>query len=183
MVYNHYNALLLILLKVRRTMRRNACDWEAHVGQQVKRARLEANLTQEEIASRCGLAPLTVSLSTGRPVVFPALSDRTYLRLPAFIADSLPDRFGSALIDAWMADRGISRDDITPLDRLAYMGRRAMGALEFRLAARAEKRAQPLPQCKSECINGDTLCESSGPRARLAKERNPRRGVRRPPGN
>ena len=84
------------------------------------------------------LAPLTVPLSTARPVVFPALSDRTYHRLPSFIADALPDRFGNALIDAWMADQGVARDDITPLDRLAYMGKRAMGALEFRPAARAE---------------------------------------------
>ena len=47
------------------------------------------------------------------------------------LADSLPDDFGNALIDAWMAREGVSRDQITPLDRLAYLGSRGMGALEF----------------------------------------------------
>jgi serine/threonine-protein kinase HipA len=47
------------------------------------------------------------------------------------IADSLPDAFGNSLIDAWMATQGISPSQITPLDRLAYLGKRGMGALEF----------------------------------------------------
>lgn len=87
------------------------------------------------------LSPLALPLSTARPVVFPYLSERTYFRLPAFVADALPDRFGNALINSWMADQGIAGNRITPLDRLAYMGKRAMGALEFRPAARAEARA------------------------------------------
>lgn len=81
------------------------------------------------------LAPLTLPSSTLRPVVFTALPERTYYRLPAFVADSLPDAFGNALIDAWMADQGVSRDEVTVLDRLAYMGKRGMGALEFQPAA------------------------------------------------
>ncbi len=85
------------------------------------------------------LSPLALPASMPRPVVFPHLPEQTYYRLPAFVADALPDRFGNALIDAWMADQGIARDSITPLDRLAYMGRRAMGALEFQPAARAER--------------------------------------------
>lgn len=86
-------------------------------------------------ASGIELAPLTVPLSTAHPIVAPHLSEQTYFRLPAFVADSLPDRFGNALIDAWMADQGVARNNITPLDRLAYMGKRGMGALEFRPAA------------------------------------------------
>ena len=50
------------------------------------------------------------------------------------LADALPDDFGNALIDAWMAMRGVEKDSITILDRLAYMGKRGMGALEFRPA-------------------------------------------------
>ena len=49
-------------------------------------------------------------------------------------ADALPDDFGNALIDAWMAERGTKKTDVTTLDRLAYMGKRGMGALEFRPA-------------------------------------------------
>jgi serine/threonine-protein kinase HipA len=48
------------------------------------------------------------------------------------IVDSLPDSFGNALIDAWMADQGIARSRVTPLDRLVYLGKRGMGALEYK---------------------------------------------------
>ena len=47
------------------------------------------------------------------------------------LADALPDRFGSALVNAWMAEQGIEPASVTPLDRLAYAGDRAMGALSF----------------------------------------------------
>ncbi|MDR0350546.1 MAG: type II toxin-antitoxin system HipA family toxin [Coriobacteriales bacterium] len=77
------------------------------------------------------LAPLTMPLSAERVFVFPRLPDETFFRLPACFADCLPDAFGNALIDSWMASQGIRREQITPLDRLAYLGKRAMGALEF----------------------------------------------------
>lgn len=77
-------------------------------------------------------APLQMPVTAGRVFVFPTLPVDTYRRLPAMLADALPDDFGNALIDRWLADRGVPRDAITPLDRLAYMGKRAMGALEFR---------------------------------------------------
>ncbi|MDD3845115.1 MAG: type II toxin-antitoxin system HipA family toxin [Syntrophorhabdaceae bacterium] len=79
------------------------------------------------------LAPLTMPLANARaPFVFTDLPELTFKRLPGMIADALPDDFGNALIDAWMAGKGIDRLDITALDRLAYMGRRGTGALEFR---------------------------------------------------
>ena len=84
------------------------------------------------------LSPLLVPLSTRGAVVFPNLSRETFFGLPAFIADSLPDSFGNLLIDSWMAASGISRQQVTPLDRLAYMGKRALGALEFRPALRSD---------------------------------------------
>jgi serine/threonine-protein kinase HipA len=77
-------------------------------------------------------APLTMPLSDRRDTfVFPVLPRETYLGLPAMLADALPDDFGNALIDAWMATKGIEKSSITVLDRLAYMGKRGMGALEF----------------------------------------------------
>ena len=79
------------------------------------------------------VAPLTMPLSDRRDTfVFPVLPRETYLGLPALLADALPDDFGNALIDAWMATKGIEKSSITVLDRLAYMGMRGMGALEFR---------------------------------------------------
>lgn len=81
------------------------------------------------------VAPLTLPLAqAGNPFIFTDLPIATFKRLPALLADALPDDFGNALIDAWMANKGIARDAITPLDRLAYMGKRGMGALEFRPA-------------------------------------------------
>jgi serine/threonine-protein kinase HipA len=62
--------------------------------------------------------------------VFPLIAP-SFQRLPGLLADALPDKFGNALIDAWMAKRGIDRNSVTALDRLAYMGRRGLGALEF----------------------------------------------------
>lgn len=64
---------------------------------------------------------------------FPGLP-ASFFGLPGMLVDALPDAFGNSLIDAWMAQRGISKDSITALDRLAYMGKRGLGALEFRPA-------------------------------------------------
>jgi serine/threonine-protein kinase HipA len=80
------------------------------------------------------VAPLTMPLSAaaGGPFVFPDLPEATFRKLPGLLADAIPDDFGNALIDAWMAREGVAASQITSLDRLAYMGRRGMGALEFK---------------------------------------------------
>lgn len=70
--------------------------------------------------------------SRDRRFVFPALPLETYHRLPAMVADSLPDDFGNALTTAYLANQGLAPEQITPLDRLAYLGSRGIGALEFR---------------------------------------------------
>ena len=79
------------------------------------------------------LSPLHLPLTPG-VFIFDNLAESTWHRLPAAIADALPDRFGNSLIDAKLAEKGITKDEITALDRLAYTGDRAMGALEFRPA-------------------------------------------------
>lgn len=87
------------------------------------------------VRSGIELAPLTMSLATAhQPFIFTDLPEATFRRLPGLLADSLPDDFGNALIDAWMAREGVGKDQITSLDRLAYMGKRSLGALEFRPA-------------------------------------------------
>ncbi|MCL1847329.1 MAG: type II toxin-antitoxin system HipA family toxin [Coriobacteriia bacterium] len=77
------------------------------------------------------LAPLALPIRESGQHIFTHLPERTYYRLPPFIADSLPDDFGNSLINAWMAGQGIAPGAITPLDRLAYIGSRGMGALEY----------------------------------------------------
>lgn len=84
------------------------------------------------IRSGVELAPIAMPLAQAdEPFIFTELPEATFKRLPALLADALPDDFGNALIDAWMADRGIRKDAVTALDRLAYMGKRGMGALTF----------------------------------------------------
>lgn len=78
------------------------------------------------------LAPLQMPVKTFAPFVFAYLPEQTFKRLPALLADCLPDDFGNNLIDAWMAKQGVMKGSITALDRLAYMGKRGMGALEFK---------------------------------------------------
>jgi len=57
--------------------------------------------------------------------------NKIYQKLPAFVADSLPDAWGNQLFDLWRQQNHLSNADITPLDKLSFIGKRGMGALEF----------------------------------------------------
>ena len=76
------------------------------------------------------LSPLTMPLSE-RVYEFPALPRHTFHGLPGLLADSLPDKFGNALIDAWLATQGRTPEHFNAVERLCYTGTRGMGALEF----------------------------------------------------
>jgi serine/threonine-protein kinase HipA len=82
--------------------------------------------------SRSGIevAPLMMPLSE-RVYAFPALPQVTFHGLPGLLADSLPDRFGNALIEAWLATQGRTPESFNSVERLCYTGTRGMGALEF----------------------------------------------------
>jgi serine/threonine-protein kinase HipA len=89
-----------------------------------------------EFASReIEVAPLTMPLTAKRGYSFPGLSEESFHNLPGLLADSLPDRYGNALINAWLAARGEEADDFDAVRRLCYIGKRGMGALEFAPAA------------------------------------------------
>lgn len=85
--------------------------------------------------SRSGIevAPLMMPLGS-RVYQFPTLPRTAFHGLPGMLADSLPDRFGNALIDAWLATQGRTPASFTPVERLCYTGSRGMGALEYRPA-------------------------------------------------
>ena len=76
------------------------------------------------------LSPLVMPLS-GQVHQFPELPRNTFHGLPGLLADSLPDKFGNALIDAWLATQGRSPESFSAVERLCYTGTRGMGALEF----------------------------------------------------
>lgn len=88
--------------------------------------------TPEFAAKGVEPAPLHMPVVAAEPYLFTDLPEATYKRLPAMLSDALPDDFGNALINRYMADKGIAAQDVTALDRLAYMSTRAMGALTFK---------------------------------------------------
>lgn len=76
------------------------------------------------------VAPLMMPLSN-RIYSFAALPKQTFHGLPGLLSDSLPDKYGNALIDTWLATQGRIPASFTPVERLCYIGQRGMGALEF----------------------------------------------------
>jgi len=82
------------------------------------------------IHSGIEVAPLTMPLSK-QIYSFPALPRETFHGLPGLLADSLPDDFGNALINVWLASQGRSPESFDPVERLCYTGIRGMGALEY----------------------------------------------------
>ncbi len=76
------------------------------------------------------VAPRTMPLSN-TIYSFPGLSKETFHGLPGMLRDSLPDKFGNALIDTWLATQGRVPASFNPVERLCYIGQRGMGALEF----------------------------------------------------
>lgn len=80
------------------------------------------------------IAPVIMPLEKARQdpgYSFPNLRPETFKRLPGLLADSLPDKFGQALVDTWLARQGRGPEDFSIIERLCYTGTRAMGALEF----------------------------------------------------
>lgn len=69
---------------------------------------------------------------------------KIYQRLPAFVADSLPDAWGNQLFNLWCQQNHLSNADITPLDKLSFIGKRGMGALEFLPEFSIERRAEKI---------------------------------------
>ncbi len=81
------------------------------------------------------VSPIYMSLEDARRgdrrFLFPSLNKETFLGLPGMLADALPDKFGNSIIDAWLVRKGRYSAGFSPVERLCYMGKRGMGALEF----------------------------------------------------
>jgi serine/threonine-protein kinase HipA len=86
--------------------------------------------TPEFAAAGVEISPLAMPLRR-EPYSFPALDHDAFKGLPGLLADSLPDRYGNALINRWLARQGRRPESASAVERLCYMGIRGMGALEF----------------------------------------------------
>jgi serine/threonine-protein kinase HipA len=82
------------------------------------------------VDSEIQIAPLMMPLGN-QVYSFSSLSQTSFHGLPGLLADSLPDKFGNALIDAWLARQGRTPESFNAVERLCYTGSRGMGALEF----------------------------------------------------
>lgn len=78
-----------------------------------------------------GIEPSPIVMPVSKQIYsFPLLS-KTFHGLPGLFADSIPDKFGNRVIDAWLIRQGRLPESFTALERLCYTGNRGMGALEF----------------------------------------------------
>lgn len=90
------------------------------------------------------LAPLMMPISGQRIYSFPELSEETFQGLPGLLADSLPDYFGNAVINAFLRAQGRPENSFDPVEKLCYIGKRGMGALEFKPALSRVRKSQKL---------------------------------------
>ncbi|MBU3915888.1 type II toxin-antitoxin system HipA family toxin [bacterium] len=74
---------------------------------------------------------LTKAVNGDGVFFFPGLNRDTFCGLPGLLADSLPDRFGNMIIDAWLIRQGRDINSFSPIERLCYTGSRGIGALEY----------------------------------------------------
>ena len=84
------------------------------------------------------LSPIKMPIENGAQIYsFPELrkgrveTEDTFKGLPGLLADTLPDRYGNRLINAWLAKQGRAENSMNPVEKLCFMGARGMGALEF----------------------------------------------------
>ena len=81
----------------------------------------------------CGIEPSPIEMPVASQVYkFPSLPYASFHGLPGLLSDSVPDKFGNAVIDVWLKTQGRAPGSLSPIERLCYTGSRGMGALEYR---------------------------------------------------
>ncbi|NOX50089.1 MAG: type II toxin-antitoxin system HipA family toxin [Gammaproteobacteria bacterium] len=104
------------------------------------------------VAHGIEITPLVMPLTARHIYQFQDLHPRSFHGMPGLIADSLPDRYGQKLINVWLARTGRRPDDFNAVDRLCYVGKRGMGALEF-------EPAEPMPITEDKRLEIKELTE------------------------
>ena len=101
------------------------------------------------------LAPVRMPVreAKGRIFSFPELrNNETFKGLPGLLADMLPDRYGNALINAWLTRHGRPTDSLNPVEMLCFIGTRGMGAIEI-------EPAYPKSDKRSSAVEIESLVE------------------------
>jgi serine/threonine-protein kinase HipA len=75
--------------------------------------------------------PSPIIMPTGERIFETNRDHINFHNLPYLLSDSMPDDFGNVMMKEWLKQRELSFDDINPVDRLTYVGKRGMGALEY----------------------------------------------------
>lgn len=117
-------------------------------------------------------APFTMPAAGSAHTIysFPELPRSTFRGLPGMLADSLPDRFGETIIEAWLAREGRDRMSFTPVEQLCYVGRRGMGALEFTPAIGGVRRTQTVTVDALADLAGEVLRSRTALRSTIDDE-------------
>lgn len=123
----------------------------------------------EFVGAGIEIAPLKMPVREA-PYEFPALRKETFKGLPGMLADALPDKFGSRLIDAWLAETGRNAERFSPVDRLCYIGNRGIGALEFEPTVRKATRSKKLEVAQLAELANKVLDERENLAGRLGGE-------------
>jgi serine/threonine-protein kinase HipA len=114
------------------------------------------------------VAPLMMPL-TAQIYSFPQLAKESFHGLPGMLADALPDKFGNAVIDAWLASQGRLPQEIDAVERLCYTGSRGIGALEFKPTKGPQARVStPVKVDSLVALASEVLASRSGMRASFA---------------
>ena len=112
------------------------------------------------------VSPVMMPLGPGQ-FSFANLPRETFKGLPGLLADSLPDKFGNLLIDQWLASQGRTPQSFHPVERLCYLGSRAMGALEFQPSLMADAPSERLEIDALVALANDALDSRKGLRVSL----------------
>jgi serine/threonine-protein kinase HipA len=118
-------------------------------------------------ASGLEVSPIRMPLKRAE-YKFPALrKSEEFQGLPGLLADVLPDHWGTDLYKLWLAEQGRSLDGVSPVERLHYVGSRAMGALEFKPAVDQSMAATPVDIAELSDFARKILNRKQGIRATL----------------
>ena len=115
------------------------------------------------------VSPITMPLSNTR-YTFPGLGYEAFRGLPGLLADSLPDKFGRALIRAWLATQGRTFDSFSPIEQLCHVGARGAGALEYRPMINPVGHAQPLQVADLVGLANEILAQKADLHASFASD-------------